>query len=280
MTGAPYADGTVERWAFEYVTATDLARKLAPPAPPRVLVDHAAPLRLDGPGRPPELRVSPRAPKAPGPDAMRAPERRAALIHTFLHHELQAAELMCWAILAFPEAPEAFRLGLLGIARDEIRHMAMYGEHLAALGSRVGAFPVRDWFWERIPRAPSPAHFVASFGMGLEAANLDHAARFTARFRAVGDDRGADIEERIGVEEVPHVRFAAHWFERFTGGVDFETWAAHLVPPLSPLLMRGAPINRDARLDAGFPAAFVDALERWQPADGAGKAALPTPNAP
>jgi hypothetical protein len=61
------------------------------------------------------------------------------------------------------------------------------------------------------------------------------------------------------------VRFAIHWFERFTGGVDFDVWAAHLPPPLSPLLMRGAPINREARLAAGFPAAFVDALERWQP---------------
>ncbi|APR77785.1 Hypothetical protein A7982_03132 [Minicystis rosea] len=258
-------DGTVDRWAFDYVTAVDLAHKLAPPAPPRVFVEGAAPLRLDRPGRPPELEVSARAPKTPGPDAMRAPERRASLVHTFLHHELQAAELMCWAILAFPDAPEAFRLGLLGIARDEIRHMAMYGEHLAALGSRVGAFPVRDWFWQRIPNAASPAHFVASFGMGLEAANLDHAARFTTRFEAVGDDLGAAIEARIGAEEIPHVRFALHWFERFTGAVTFETWTRHLPPPLSPLLMAGAPLNREARIAAGFPPDFVDALAAWQP---------------
>jgi uncharacterized ferritin-like protein (DUF455 family) len=262
---APYRAGTIERWAFDYVTSVDLAHKLAPPAPPRDLAGERAPLRLDRPGRPAELIVTTRAPKAPGPEAMRAPERRAALVHTFLHHELQAAELMCWALLAFPETPEAFRLGLLGIARDEIRHMELYAEHLAALGSRVGAFPVRDWFWERIPRVASPASFVAAFGMGLEAANLDHAARFAARFHAVGDARGAAIEEQIGAEEVPHVRFAVHWFERFTGGVTFAAWVAHLPPPLSPLLMRGAPLAREARLAAGFPVDFVAALERWQP---------------
>jgi uncharacterized ferritin-like protein (DUF455 family) len=206
-----------------------------------------------------------RAPKAPGPDAIRDPARRAALLHTFLHHELQAAELMCWAILAFPEAPEAFRLGLLGVARDEIRHMAMYEAHLEHLGARFGAFPVRDWFWERVPSAPTAASFVATFGMGLEAANLDHAARFTARLRAVGDIEGAAIEERIGAEEVPHVRFAIHWFTRWTGGDDFDAWRAHLPPPLSPILMRGAPIDREARLAAGFSPAFIDALERWSP---------------
>jgi uncharacterized ferritin-like protein (DUF455 family) len=263
---APYAPGTVERWAFEYVTSTDLARKLDPPAPPRTFADHPAPLRIEQPGRPPELHVTARAPKAPGPDAMRAPEKRAALVHTFLHHELQAAELMCWAILAFPDTPEAFRMGLVGIAKDELRHMALYAEHLATLGSRFGAFPVRDWFWQRIPRAESPASFVATLGMGLEGANLDHAARFTERFRAIGDARGAEIEAQIGAEEVPHVRFALHWFERFTGALDFATWCAHLPPPLSPLLMRGAPLDREARLAAGFPPAFLDDLARWEPA--------------
>jgi uncharacterized ferritin-like protein (DUF455 family) len=261
-----YPEGTIERWAHDYVTSTSLAHKLDPPAPPRAFAASAAPVRITAPGRPPELRVTPRAPKAPGPEAMRAPQRRAALVHTFFHHELQAAELMCWAALAFADAPEAFRLGLVGVMRDEIRHMGLYAEHLAALGARFGDFPVRDWFWQRIPAATSPASFVATVGMGLEGANLDHAARFVERFRAVGDERGAAIQEQIGAEEIPHVRFALHWFERFTGEASFAAWSRHLPPPLSPLLMRGAPVARAARLAAGFSEEFVDALARWQPA--------------
>src|SRR4051812_5047737 len=93
----------------------------ARPPVPRAPGPPAA--RLPPPGPPAELRITARARKSPGPEAIRAPARRAELIHTFLHHELQAAELMCWAILAFPGTPEAFRLGLLGVARDEIRHM-------------------------------------------------------------------------------------------------------------------------------------------------------------
>jgi uncharacterized ferritin-like protein (DUF455 family) len=265
----PYAPNTIEHWAFTYVTTTSLAGKRSPPPPPRdftASLASPAALRVATPGRPGELRVTARAPKSPGPEAMRAPERRAALVHTFLHHELQAAELMCWAILAFPDTPDAFRLGLLGIARDEIRHMALYEEQLGALGFTYGAFPVRDWFWERVPSVAAPLGFVATFGMGLEGANLDHTARFADRFRAVGDPAGALVQEQVCAEEVPHVRFALRWFLRWAPDATFARWAAALPPPLSPLLMRGAPLNRAARLEAGFDGAFVDALERWTPA--------------
>lgn len=265
---AAYPADTIERWAFDYVTTTDLAWKRAPPPPPRAWAPRSIPLRVARPGRPPELRITSRAPKTPGREALRAPERRAALVHTFLHHELQAAELTCWAILAFADAPEAFRAGLLGVARDEIRHLALYEAHLATLGARFGGFPVRDWFWERIPLSASPAHFLAAFGIGLEGANLDHTARFTERFEAAGDPAGAALQARIGAEEVPHVRFALRWFERFTGELTFAVWARHLPPPLSPLLMRGQPLNREARLRAGFPEPFVDELSRWRAEPG------------
>jgi uncharacterized ferritin-like protein (DUF455 family) len=265
-----YPDGTVERWALDYIASTDLDHKRSPPPPPREFAERAEPLHVAQPGRPAALRVTSRAPKAPGPDAIRAPERRAALVHTFLHHELQAAELLCWAILAFTDAPEAFRAGLLGVMKDELRHVTMYEEHLAALGSRYGAFPVRDWFWQRVPSVSSPAGFVATFGMGLEGANLDHTLRYAERFHAIGDALGVSVQERICAEEIAHVRFAIHWYARFTGedSVRLDAWAARLPPPLSPLLMRGQPPNREARLAAGFPESFIDELTRWQPAPG------------
>src|SRR2546430_3572368 len=43
------------------------------------------------------LDVVIRSAKSPGPVALRSARRRAQLVHTFLHHELQAAELMAWA---------------------------------------------------------------------------------------------------------------------------------------------------------------------------------------
>lgn len=251
--------GTVERWAFDYVASDDLAHKLAPPAPPDVWEPDPPARRLEAPGRPVELEVVSRAPRA-RPGSARG---RARLIHTFLHHELQAAELMAWALLAFPDAPRPLREGLLRIALDEIRHMGMYEAHLRTLGRRFGDFPVRDWFWERVPSCASAASYLAVMGLGFEAGNLDHAGDFARRFRDAGDDAGAAVQERVGREEVAHVRFAARWFAELEGELAFARWASRLPSPLSPGLMRGATLDRAARARAGLDDAFLDELDTW-----------------
>jgi uncharacterized ferritin-like protein (DUF455 family) len=261
--GSRVGAATVERWAEAYITSSSLADKLAPSPVPATWDDAPRPLRVAAPGRPPSLTTRARAKKTPSAEALRAPERRAELVHTFLHHELQAAELMAWALLAFPEAPRAWKRGLLGVLFDEVRHMALYQEHLGELGFAYGAFPVRDWFWERVPACPTAAHFAALMGIGFEGGNLDHTRRFGELFRAVGDLRGAAIAEHVGEEEIPHVRFALTWFRRWVGDDSFAAWTAHLVPPLTPTVMRGLPLNREARLRSGLRASFVDALAAW-----------------
>jgi uncharacterized ferritin-like protein (DUF455 family) len=252
---------TVERWAWDYVHATTLAGKLHPGPVPDSWEEAPPPRRLDVPGRPAELRVVEKAGKTRG---LASAHGRARVLHTFLHHELQAAELMLWALLAFPETPRAFRTGLVHIARDEIRHMHMYAGALAQLGHDVGDFPVRDWFWERVPACGSPTAFVAVMGLGFESANLDHSAAFAARFRAAGDETSARLQEIVGKEEIAHVRFAVTWFETFTGGLEFQAWVRALPSPLSPVLMKGASLARAARERAGQPGPFVDALEAWR----------------
>src|SRR4051812_18432921 len=59
---APHPD-LVERWAWDYVTSTSLATKLAPPAVPTRWEDAPPPRKLTAPGRPEVLRVRPKAEK-------------------------------------------------------------------------------------------------------------------------------------------------------------------------------------------------------------------------
>jgi len=261
----PNSSPDIEAWAERYILSTDLNIKIRPPAPPKGFRASMSPLWLTAPGRPPELRAARRGERTPKQAALEEPHYRARTLHAFFHHELQAAELMCWAILAFPEAEPEFRRGLLGICLDEIRHMNLYAEHIATLGSRVGEFGVRDWFWKRVPSCRSKLEFVSVLGMGLEAANLEHAPNFAARFRLAGDEPGARIQEQIAAEEVAHVGFATRWFMRWTGACDFETWIKHLPAPLSPWVMHGRPIAHEARRRAGMSNDFLEALGSYVP---------------
>lgn len=259
-----HAAGTVEGWCEALIHARTLEGKLQPePCPAAWSQPPPSPHRIPAPGRPADWKVVERSPKTPRPGALVRPETRAQLLHTFLHHELQAAELMAWAVLAFPETPIEYRRGLLGILEDELRHARMYLGHLGSLGFEFGAFPVRDWFWQRVATVDSPAAFCAVMGMGFEGANLEHTANFAARFRTAGDEVGARLQERVGLEEEAHVRFASTWFERFTGSRGFDQWREHLPEPLTPTVMGGRPLARDARERAGMDADFLDQLEAW-----------------
>ncbi len=266
---APPPLGTLERWAFDYVMTTDAQLKLEPEdLPPANQVQwEREPLlrRLAAPGRPTNWQIVARHARTPSAASLAAPRNRAKLALTFAHHEVQAAELMAWAILAFPETAREFKFGLARLVIDEARHARAYVAHARRLGMELGDHPVRDWFWQRVGSVQQPAQFVALLGLGFEGANLDHSARYATLFRGVGDEEGALLQERIGQEEHAHVRFAAHWFAEFTGVLDFETWLAHLPKPLTPLVLRGVPYSREARLDSGMPREFVDALERWRP---------------
>jgi uncharacterized ferritin-like protein (DUF455 family) len=261
--------GTVQRWCRDYVRTEVLEHKFSPPPPPRCAEGNlcweaeAPARRLAFPGRPPQLRVLAKARRSPGPEALRLSRRRAQQLHTFLHHELQAAELLCWAILAFPSTPESFRRGLLQICLEEIRHMNLYRDQLRRLGVNFGEEGVRDWFWLRVPQVPDPASFVAVLGIGFEGGNLDHAARFAELFDAAGDAEAARIQREIARDEVGHVRFAVRWFKAYTGGLDFDRWWSCLPGKLSPLLLRGRPMQRAQRLEAGIDTDFLDRLEQW-----------------
>lgn len=259
---------SIEDWAEAYIRGADFASKLAPTKPPAEFRGNAAPLRAIRPGRGPQFRVSEHGIKSSGKRQLASVAARARLLHTFLHHELQAAELMAWAILAFPDAPERLRRGLLGILLDEVRHMNLYAEILSERGFALGAFEVRDWFWERVPHARTIDSFLATMGIGFEGANLDHTARFAKRFRDVGDERAAAAQELVGREEIPHVRFAMTWFMELSpriraGEPLFEAFRASLPEPLSPVLMRGPAVELAPRRRAGQDEAFLESLQAW-----------------
>jgi uncharacterized ferritin-like protein (DUF455 family) len=253
----------VRDFAHRIVTSTDLERKLRP-APAGLVDDEPGEsLRLEAPARSPELRIrSGREVKVPPLAGFNDPAQRARILHALANHELQAAELFAWALLAFPDAPPEFRRGLLAILDDEQRHTRMYCARVGALGHRLGDFPVTGYFWHKTPDILSPLDFVCAMSLTWENANLDHTAEYAAAAREAGDDKTAKVIEAVGRDEIEHVRFGWTWLQRFKGPEDaWRVYESSLSWPLHPSRAKGSEFRSERRRAAGLDDDFIRRLE-------------------
>lgn len=251
-------------FALRVVTSQSLDEKLAP-APEDLIDERPGPaLRLRRPGRPPGLAIRPASQvKVPPLEGMADPDQRGRIVHALANHELQAAELFAWALLAFPEAPPDFRRGLLSILGDEQRHTRMYVARAEALGVAFGDLPVTGYFWGKVPSIRSPLDFVCAMSLTFENANLDHTTEYAEAARAAGDERTAAVVDRVYRDEVEHVRFGWAWLERFRGDDEtpWDAFRTSLTWPLRPAKARGARFHREGREAAGLDAEFIRGLE-------------------
>jgi uncharacterized ferritin-like protein (DUF455 family) len=265
---------TVSRaYALGIVLGTTLADKLVPPPPDLDLVDHEPAVRLAAPGRPPELAiVSARTTRVPPVAGMPDPAQRARILHALANHELQAIELFAWALLAYPDAPPAFRRGLVAILAEEQAHFGLYTARLAALGTRFGDHPVTGHFWNKLAPLTGPLEFACAMCLTFEQANLDFAGDYAAAAHACGDVATAEALDRVHADEIRHVHFGWVWLERLGDGGDaWQTYLAHVTPPLGPARARGARFDREARRKAGLDDAFIDALAAIAPTRPSGE---------
>ena len=179
-------------------------------------------------------------------------------------------ELFAWALLRFPEAPEALRRGLLLTLHEEQNHCELYLSRLRALGAPqgapLGAEPLSSHLWRSlaaIRAAEQPLlSFLCGVGLTFEQANLDHTRRFQQLFRQVKDHETASVLQRIHVEEQRHVRFAARWLRRLGKGTELELYQRHAVPPTFHLSKaKGKGFQEAARRAAGLSEAFIEATK-------------------
>jgi uncharacterized ferritin-like protein (DUF455 family) len=254
----------IREHALRVVTTDALDVKLTPPASELTDECPGPPLRLAAPGRPPGLEIVPaNAAQVPSLPGMIDPEQRPRILHALANHELQAAELFAWALLAFPEAPAEFRRGLLWILGDEQRHTRMYAARLAACGAALGDYPVSGYFWHKTGQLTSPLRFVCAMSLTFENANLDHTVETAAAARRAGDARTAAVIERVHRDEIGHVRFGWTWLRRLKAAdeSEWEAFRAGLTWPLRPAKARGRRFHRAGREAAGLDADFIARLE-------------------
>ncbi len=264
VTHQPHRMQQIRDFALGVLSTEVLEEKLAP-ATSELSDDHPGPPhRASAPGRPTNLGIrSAREVKVPKIGGLADRRQRSRVLHALANHELQAAELFAWALLAFPDAPPKFRRGLLSILGDEQRHTRMYIARLEAAGNRFGDFPVTGYFWNKIDGIASPLDFICAMSLTFENANLDHAVEYAEAARQAGDARTAAVIDRIHRDEVEHVRFGWTWLQVFKEADQsaWQTYRDHLKWPLRPAKARGRVFHRSGREAAGLDADFIRRLE-------------------
>ncbi len=227
----------------------------------------------DAPGRPTELRFKLHGPgKAEFPRLhhLEQQRERGRLLHFFANHELLATELMALVLLKFPDAPAAFRKGVLQTLKDEQEHTRLYLERMKACGIEFGELPVSGYFWRCVAPMENPIDYVAGLCLTFEQANLDFARHFARGFATVGDADTAKLLEKIYRDEIGHVAYGLKWFRRWKnpGESDWEAFCRALKFPLSPQRAKGFSLNVEGRRAAGLEPQFIAELNVYSQSKG------------
>jgi len=252
-------------FAEQVLLGTTLEEKLRQPA--GITDEHpGAPLVVPtAPGRPAALRFKPQGSgKAdfPGVHRLENERERGRLLHFFANHELLAAELMALALLRFPDAPAAFRRGLLQTLKDEQLHTRLYVQRMSQCGIAFGELPVSGYFWRAVSTMEHPLDYVTGLCLTFEQANLDFCRYFAGGFEAAGDRDTAQLLERIYRDEIGHVAYGLKWFRRWKDPrqSDWDAFCRQLKFPLSPSRAKGITLNVEGRSAAGFDGRFIAEL--------------------
>lgn len=227
----------------------------------------------DVPGRPDDLLMRRDGMRAnmPRDGQINSDQDRGVLLHFLANHELLATELMALVLLRFPDAPAAFRRGIVRTLQEEQQHTRLYMGRMEECGVEFGELPVNGFFWDAVAPMESPLDYVTRLSLTFEQANLDFARHYADLFLHLGDKATSDVLETIYRDEIAHVGYGLKWSKRWGGGdFDFESYAGRLPFPLSPARAKAerAPFNAEGRKLAGFDADFIEELRLFRRSRG------------
>ncbi len=223
---------------------------------------RSAILPIDDPGRPGKpLLVDPRKLQRRG---VSSGEGRIRLLHAFAHIEFNAINIALDAAYRFREMPRQFVSDWLGVAADEARHFQLLEQELRRRGSYYGACDAPRGLWDMVCKTrDNVLHRMALVPRVMEARGLDVTPGMIAKFKQVDDATAVEILEVIYRDEIDHVRIGNFWYRRLCEqqGLDVESTFRDLVAQYMDGKLRG-PFNWPARIEAGFEATELSALER------------------
>jgi uncharacterized ferritin-like protein (DUF455 family) len=214
------------------------------------------------PGFPPALRlVDPRQVQR---RSTATAEGRAALAHAIAHIEFNAIHLALDACYRFRDMPAQYYGDWLGVAAEEACHFGLLAGYLAKHGYEYGSFPAHNGLWDMAES--TGADVLARMALVprvMEARGLDVTPGIRRRFAAAGDHEAVEILDVILRDEIGHVAIGNRWYRHFCEERHLDPQATFDALALAHRAPRPhLPLNREARLAAGFHASELDRMEK------------------
>lgn len=199
---------------------------------------------------------------------------RVALIHALAHIELSAIDLAFDMAARFAGECQS-RLGettnetsgvsasgvasefisdWIRIGSEEAEHFELLENRLKELGSFYGAMNAHDGLWQAaVDTKDNWSARLAIVPMVLEARGLDVTLATVAELRDHGDQKTAEILEKIYKDEIRHVETGVKWFTRLceVDGVKPDGAFKSLVAEFFKGQIK-PPFNEEARTQAGL----------------------------
>jgi len=188
----------------------------------------------------------------------------AALLHAIAHIEFNAINLALDCVYRFRGLPEDFYSGWVDVAAEEAEHFQLVCARLGSVGAAYGDFPAHNSLWEMtVKTADDPLARMALVPRVLEARGLDATPPIMTKLRAIGDAETLAVLDIILRDEIGHVALGDRWFRYFCAqrGLDPEIRYLELIHDYDAPWPR-PPLNRSARMTAGFSEAELDRLEQ------------------
>jgi len=190
-------------------------------------------------------------------------EGKAAFFHALAHIEFMAIYLAWDIVYRFRGLPKGFYRDWLIVADEEATHFAMIREHLLTLGVDYGDLPAHRGLWSHAEdTADDILARLAVVPRCMEARGLDVTPAMIEKLKAMGDEAGVTILNRIYEDEVGHVERGSYWFNILAKqrGLDPEQTFKERILACYKGKPKG-PFNREVRIIAGFSNNEIDWLE-------------------
>jgi len=253
-------------FALHILSATTLEDKLITPD---ILTDEnpGEPLIFNVPSRPSHMQFTrhSKEEKLPTFKDHHSKDNRAICLHRFCGHELLAVEMMAYALLAFPNAPKAFRKGVAHTLMEEQEHVRLYRARLNAMGLEFGDLPLYKHFWKHVPDLTTPQTYLSALSLTFEMANLDFAPLYRDSFNRHGDLESSALMQRIVDDEIGHVAFGVGWLNKMnTDKKDpFSFYLESLPPLLTAKRAKGFVYQQELREKARVPKEWIEKLKNF-----------------